>query len=101
MMPVDNSHPVLLMVYVVSLCGLAIGVVSAYAKARKGQRSALAYVPGSWLLILGLLLNIARLLSLLPQPISRIAFLVAAVMIIIGFVLIERQWRKDKQRRMG
>lgn len=84
--------------YSVSLAISVFLVLHAYL-ARKVERTGLNYVPAYWLFILGLVINISRQLSVVPQSMSRLALVVGGLFMIIVVVLMERQRRKIKKNK--
>jgi len=81
----------------VCLAIVSFGVVRAYVVARRGDRSALGYVPAYLLVIIGLAINVSRHLYLVPSWASNYGLWAAGFIAAAGVVLLEIQWRKEKK----
>ena len=94
----DESQTFSLTMYVLSLLGFLFLVLRAYVLPSKGKRTSLKYVPAMWMFISGLMINISRHLNLVPQSLSKFAFVVGGVVMIIAVVLMEREQGRAKKK---
>ena len=85
-------------IYLIGTAMMSFALVRAFVLAKRGRRGPLEYVPGIILVIIGLGMNIFRLLSLIPLPFSKYTIWAALLTMAAGVISLERKWTREKNR---
>jgi hypothetical protein len=78
---------------------MSLAIVSCYVASKRRKNNLGTYIPGLVVMALGFAINSANHLSLTPPQLSGYATGTALLAAVVGLVMLERNWRREKRNQ--